>query len=119
MSVSRLFSPALRSGLVLTVGAVLIVAPVPLGMSQAAAATGLAVGVLAIALGLAGSADSGRGTLPVSAQASYDAGLGAGLLFAAVAFGLAGELASAAFFGGLGMATLAITGSTRYSLHAT
>ena len=116
MSVSRTFSPALRSGLVLAAGALLIVSPLALGMSPAAAATGLAVGVLAIALGLAGTADTGRGTLPLSSQATYDAGLGAGLLVAALCFGLAGELAAMGLFLALGAALLAVTGTTRYSL---
>jgi hypothetical protein len=118
MSVSRTFTPALRSGLVLASGAVLIVAPLALGLSNAAAATGLAVGVIAVALGLAGTADTGRGTLPASAQSSYDAGLGIGLLLAGVAFGLAGQPASLAFFAAVGVATLAITATTRYTLQA-
>jgi hypothetical protein len=118
MSVSRTFPPALRSGLVLATGAVLIAAPLALGLSNAAAATGLAVGVIAVALGLAGTADTGRGTLPVSAQSSYDTGLGIGLLLAAFAFGLAGQPASLAFFAAVGVATLAITATTRYSLQA-
>lgn len=118
MSVSRTFSPALRSGLVLATGAVLIVAPLALGLSNAAAATGLAVGVIVVALGLAGTADTGRGTLPVSAQSSYDAGLGIGLLLAAFAFALAGQPASVVLFAAAGVAMLAITATTRYSLQA-
>lgn len=119
MSASRNVSPALRSGLVLAAGAVLIVAPLALGLSPGAAATGLAVGVLAIALALAGTADSGRGTLPVSTQAAYDAGLGVGLLLAALAFGLAGQLGSLILFGAVGLVILAITSTTRNSVRAT
>jgi hypothetical protein len=118
MSLSRTFPPALRSGLVLATGAVLIVAPLALGLSNAAAATGLAVGVIAVALGLAGTADTGRGTMPLSAQSSYDAGLGIGLLLAGLAFGLAGQPASLAFFAAMGAAVLAITATTRYALQA-
>ena len=116
MSLSRTFSPALRSGLVVAAGAVLIIAPLALGLSNAAAATGLAAGVIAVALGLAGTADTGRGTLPMSAQSSYDVGLGIGLVLAGAAFGLAGQPASLAFFAAVGVATLAITATTRYSL---
>jgi energy-converting hydrogenase Eha subunit G len=119
MSVSRLLSPALRSGLVLAAGVVLIVAPLSLGLSHAAAATGLAVGVLAVALGLAGTAEAGRGTLPVSAQAAYDTGLAVGLLLAAVTFGIAGDLAALTFFGAVGVATLAIKATTSYALRTT
>jgi hypothetical protein len=50
MSLSRAFTPALRSGLVVAAGAVLIVAPPVIGLSSAAAATGLAVGVIAVAI---------------------------------------------------------------------
>lgn len=115
MSVSRTFSPALRSGLVLAAGALLIVSPLALGMSPAAAATGLAVGVLAIALGLAGTADAGRGTLPLSTQAAYDTGLGVGLLLAALAFGLGGELGAMGLFLALGAGVLVLTSTTRNS----
>jgi hypothetical protein len=119
MSASRKVSPALRSGLVLAAGAVLIVAPLALGLSPAAAATGLAVGVLAIALALAGTADSGRGTLPVSTQAAYHAGLGVGLLLAALAFGIAGQLGSLVLFGAVGLVILAITSTTRNTVRPT
>jgi hypothetical protein len=119
MSDSRDFSPALRSGLVLAGGALLIIAPLALGLSPAAAATGLAVGVLAIALALAATADSGRGTLLVSTQAAYDAGLGVGLLLAALAFGIAGQLGSLILFGVVGLVILAIAGTTRYSVRTT
>ena len=118
MSLSRAFTPALRSGLVVAAGAVLIVAPPVIGLSSAAAATGLAVGVIAVALGLAGTADTGRGTLPMSAQSAYDVGLGIGLVLAGSAFGLAGQPASLVFFAAVGVATLAITARTRYSLLA-
>jgi hypothetical protein len=119
MSLSRTFTPALRSGLVLTAGALLIVTPLAVGLSHAAAATGLATGVLAIALGLAGTADAGRGTLPLSSQAAYDAGLGVGLFLAGVLFGLGGELGAMALFAAMGLALLAITSSTVYSLRTT
>jgi hypothetical protein len=119
MSVSRLISPALRSGLVVAIGTVLMVAPLVLGLSDSAAATGLVVGVLTMALGLAGTANAGRGTLPVSTQGAYDTGLALGLLLAAAVFGFAGQLDSVAFFGAAGLATLAISATTSYSLRAT
>jgi hypothetical protein len=102
----------------LSAGTLMIVAPLAVGLSHAAAAAGLAVSVLAIALGLAGTADAGRGTLPPSTQHAYDTGLGAGLLMAALAFGVVGELPALTFFGGAGVALLAITSTTRYSLGA-
>jgi hypothetical protein len=119
MFLSRNFSPALRSGLVLGAGAVMIIAPLAFGLSPAAAATGLAVGVLTIALALAGTADSGRGTLPISTQAAYDAGLGVGLLLGALAFGIAGQLGPLVLFGAVGLVILAITSTTRNSVRPT
>ena len=118
MSVSRTFSPALRAGLVVAVGALLEVLPLATGMSHAAAATGLAVGVLAIALGLAGTADAGRGTLPLSSQHAYDTGLGVGLLLAGFVFALGGEWAATVAFAALGAVLLVVTSTTRYSLRA-
>ena len=119
MSLSRTFTPALRSGLVLGPGALLIVAPLALGLSSAAAATGLAVGVLAIALALAGTVDSGRGTLPLSTLAAYDAGLGVALLLAAVAFGVSGQPGALVVFGAVGLLILTITSTARHSMRAT
>jgi hypothetical protein len=101
---------------VVAVGALLIALPLATGMSHAAAATGLAVGVLAIALGLAGTADTGRGTLPLSSQHAYDAGLGVGLLLAGFVFAVGGEWAPTALFTILGAVLLVVTSTTRYSL---
>jgi hypothetical protein len=96
-------------------GAVLIVAPLALGLSVSAVATGVAVGVLAVALGLSGTAPDGRGTLPLSAQAVYDRGLAVGLLLAGVVFGVSGQPAALAFFGAAGLAALLIATATRYT----
>ena len=48
------------------------------------------IGALAVALALAGTETTGRGTIPLAAQAVYDRGLGVGLVLAAAAFGAAG-----------------------------
>ena len=80
MTIARLISPALRSGLLMAAGTALIGVPFALGLGAAAIVTGVAIGVIIVALALAGTAPSGRGTLPVSAQAVYDRGIGFGLL---------------------------------------
>ncbi|HEX2233191.1 MAG TPA: hypothetical protein VHG69_07490 [Thermoleophilaceae bacterium] len=116
MTLFRLLSPALRSGLLIAIGGLLILTPVVVGLSTAAAAFGLVVGALTIALGLAGTADDGRGTLPILAQAVYDLGLAAGLLMAGVAFGLTGQPWAFALFATAGLATGLIATNTRYSL---
>jgi hypothetical protein len=118
MTIFRLVSPALRSGLVIAIGATLILTPIVVGLSTAAASFGLVVGTLTIALGLAGTDESGRGTLPISTQAAYDLGLAAGLLMAGIAFGFAGQSGALALFAATGLLTGLIATNTRYSLAA-
>jgi hypothetical protein len=116
MNRSMLISPALRSGLMIVAGSALIVGPAALSLSAAAIVTGIAVGILTMALGLAGTDSQGRGTLPVSVQAVYDRLLSLGLLSAGVIFGLAGDRQALALFGALGLATLLVALSTRYTV---
>ena len=91
MTLFRLFTPALRSGLLIAIGSILILTPLVGGLSAAAAGFGLVVGVLTIALGLAGTDETGRGTIPILAQAGYDLGLAVGLMTAGIAFGITGQ----------------------------
>jgi hypothetical protein len=116
MAFSRLFSPAVRSGLMIAAGSALIVLPVALVLSASAIVTGIAVGILTMALGLAGTDSQGRGTLSVGAQAVYDRGLALGLVAAGVIFGLYGEGAALALFAGLGLAILTVATATRYTV---
>jgi hypothetical protein len=115
MTLARLISPALRSGLLMAAGTALIGLPLALGLDAAAIVTGLAIGVMIVALALAGTAPSGRGTLPVSAQAVYDRGIGIGLLAVGVIFGLAGETGAGILFATAGLGALIVTSITRYS----
>ena len=115
----RLISPALRGGLLVAAGTALIAAPLFLQLSGAAIITGMVVGVLLVALGLAGSDGSGRGTLPLAAQAAYDRGLALGLLAAALVFGLAGQTDALAVFAVAGAGALLVTSITRYSAKPT
>jgi positive regulator of sigma E activity len=64
---------------------------------------------------VAGTDSSGRGTLPVSAQAVYDRGIAVGLLLTALLFGAASETEAALVFGIAGAAALIVTSITRYS----
>ena len=115
MTVFRLISPALRGGLLVTAGTALIVTPLFLQLSAAAIVTGLIVGALVVALGLAGSDSSGRGTLPLAAQAVYDRGVALGLIAAALVFGAAGQMDALAVFAGAGAGALLVTSITSYS----
>jgi hypothetical protein len=105
----------MRSGVLTLAGSALIVSPLAFGLGPAALLTGVVVGVLAVALGLAGTDSSGRGVLPLSAQAGYDRGLAVGLIAAGVAFGLAGESGAFALFAAAGVLALVVTSVTRYS----
>ena len=96
-------------------GTALIGVPFALGLDAAAIVTGLTIGVMVVALALAGTATDGRGTLPVSAQAVFDRGVAVGLLVVAVVFGIAGDLAAALLFATAGLSALVVTSITRYS----
>jgi hypothetical protein len=96
-------------------GTALIGVPFALGLGAAAIVTGLVIGVIIVALALAGTAPSGRGTIPVSAQAVYDRGIGFGLLLVALLFGLAGDAGAAILFATAGVGALIVTSITRYS----
>ena len=96
-------------------GTALIGVPFVLGLEAAAIVTGVVIGVLLVALALAGTAPSGRGTLPISAQATYDRGIALGLLIVALVFGIAGQPGAAVLFAVAGLGALIVTSITRYS----
>jgi hypothetical protein len=118
MTIARIISPALRSGLLMVAGTALIGVPFAVGLGAAAIVTGVMVGVLVVALALAGTDTGGRGTLPVSTQAVFDRGIAFGLLVVAVMFGLAGDLGAALLFAAAGASALIVTSITRYSASA-
>jgi hypothetical protein len=115
MTMLRLIPLALRSGLLMLAGTGLIVAPFALGLGSAALVTAVAVGGIMVALAVAGTDTSGRGTLPVSAQAVYDRGIALGLVLTAILFGAANETDAALVFGTAGALALIVTSITRYS----
>jgi hypothetical protein len=96
-------------------GTALIAGPFLLGLDAAPLVTGVIIGALAIALGLAGTEPGSRGSLPMSTQAVYDRGLALGLIASAGIFALYGELAAMGLFAGAGLAALLMTTVTRYS----
>jgi hypothetical protein len=115
MTFVRLIPLALRSGLLMLAGAGLIAAPFVLALDAAALVTAVGIGGTMVALAVAGTDSSGRGTLPVSAQAVYDRGIAAGLMLTALIFGAADETEAALMFGIAGAAALIVTSITRYS----
>ena len=86
-----------------------------LSLSVAAQVAGLAIAILVVGLGLAGTASSGRGTVPVRQQAGYDLALAFGLAVAAVLFALAGDGPAVALFGAFAGLTMLLNLFTRYT----
>ena len=115
MSRSHVIAHGLRSGLLVAAGSALIAVPLLLGLGPAPIVTGVLVGSIAIALGVAGTEPGSRGSLPLSTQAAYDRGLALGLILSAALFLLYGELAAMALFASAGLAALIMTSVTRYS----
>jgi hypothetical protein len=118
MGSSHVISHSLRPALLVVAGSALIAAPFLMGLDAAPLVTGVLVGTLAIALGLAGTEPGSRGSLPLSAQAVYDRGLALGLLISAAIFGVAGEPEAMVLFASAGFAALFMTAVTRYSARA-
>jgi hypothetical protein len=115
MTLFRFVQPSVRNGLIVAIGSVLIAAPIVIGMSFSAAFFGLVVGVLTVALGLAGADEVGRSAISVSTRATYDLGLAIGLLIAALVFGISGQPAALALFGVAGLAAGVVATNTRYT----
>jgi hypothetical protein len=115
MNVSSAIHHALRAGLLVAAGSALIGVPFLLGLNAAPLVSGVIVGALTIALGLAGTEPGARGSLPMSSQAVYDRGLALGLVVSAGLFGLFGEFEALALFAVAGLTALITTSVTRYS----
>jgi len=115
VSQTRLISAEMRSALLIALGVAIPATAALLSLSDAAQVAGLAIAGLVVGLGLAGTASSGRGTVPVSQQAGYDLGLALGLGGAAVLFALVGDAPAVALFAGFGVLTLLINLFTRYT----
>ncbi len=115
MTRSSVTHHALRAALLVVAGSALIGVPFVLGLDAAPLVSGVIVGSLTIALGLAGTEPGARGSLPLSTQAVYDRGLALGLILSAVLFALFGDLAAAALVALAGLAAVITTSVTRYS----
>jgi hypothetical protein len=115
MTGSHVIHHALRGALLVVAGSALIGVPFLLGLDAAPLVTGVIVGAIAIALGIAGTEPGSRGSLPLSTQAVYDRGLAIGLIVSAGLFAVVGQWEAMALFAGAGLAALIMTAVTRYS----
>ena len=105
----------LHAALELVTATALIGVPFAIGLSIDATITAAAVGVVLFGLAVSATDSEGRGTLPISAHATYDAAVALVLIGAAIVFGFAGELPAVVFLLGAGIAQLTLNGFTRYS----
>lgn len=115
----RLVSFPVHTALESAVGFAIMALPLVLGLGAAAAVTALILGAAIVGLAFAGTGVEGRGTLPLSAHAAYDRGLGLGLILAGLILGLAGNTGAVGFFALSGLVLLALSGVTRYSVART
>jgi hypothetical protein len=115
MASTSVMAHALRAALLIVAGSALIFGPVVMGLGTAPLVSGVIVGALTVALGVAGTEPGTRGSLPLSTQAVYDRGLTLGLLLSAAIFAVAGLYEAMALFAGAGFAALIMTSVTRYS----
>jgi hypothetical protein len=108
-------SYALHAAIELVTAVALLVVPFAIGMSTNAAITAAVLGAALFGLAISATGDDGRGTLPVSAHAAYDAAVALVLVGSAVIFGLSGEPTALAFLLAAGTAQLTLNTLTRYS----
>lgn len=105
----------LHAALELITATGLIAVPFVIGLSIDATITAGTVGIVLFGLAVSATGAEGRGTLPISAHATYDAAVALVLVGSAVVFGLAGEVPALAFLLAAGIAQLTLNGFTRYS----
>jgi hypothetical protein len=105
----------LHAALELITATALIAVPFAIGLSLDATITAVAVGIILFGLAVSATDSEGRGTLPISAHATYDAAVAFVLVGAAIVFGIAGEVPALAFLLAAGIAQLTLNGLTRYS----
>ena len=106
---------ALHAALELVTAVALIAVPFAIGLSVNATITAAVIGIMLVGLAVSATGSEGRGTLPISAHATYDSALALVLVGAAIVFGVAGEAPALVFLLAAGIAQLALNGFTRYS----
>ena len=105
----------LHAALEFVTASALIGVPFAVGLSIDATITAVVIGTVLFGLAASATGDEGRGTLPISAHAAYDAAVAFVLLAAAIAFGFAGETAALVLLLAAGTAQLVLNSFTRYS----
>ena len=104
----------LHAALELVTAVALIAVPFAIGLSFDATLTAGIIGVVLFGLAVSATGD-GRGSLPISAHAAYDAAVAFVLIGAAAVFGIAGQETALAFLLAAGIAQLLLNSLTHYS----
>jgi len=108
-------SISVHAALELITASALIGAPFVLGLSLDATITAVVIGTVLFGLAISATATEGRGTLPLSAHAAYDASIALVLVGAAIYFGVSGQATALGFLLAAGTAQLVLNAVTRYS----
>ena len=106
---------ALHAALELITAVALLAVPFAIGLSLDATITAGVIGIVLFGLAVSATDSDGRGTLPISAHATYDAAVALVLVGAAVVFGVAGEIPALVLLLSAGIAQLTLNGLTRYA----
>ena len=105
----------LHAALELITASALIALPFALGLSLDATITAAVIGAALFGLAVSATDHEGRGTLPISAHAAYDAAIAFVLIVAALIFGATGEVSALIFLLVAGTVQLLLNSVTRYS----
>jgi hypothetical protein len=117
MATSRSIPLAAHAAIETVAAPAIMAAPLLLGFGQAAVVVGFVIGALLLAVAV--QATGPRRTIPLSAHAGFDYMLAAVSGIAGLAIGIGtGEWAQAIFLVGVGVAQVALTASTRFSVPA-
>jgi hypothetical protein len=117
MAVSRAIPLSAHAAIEMIAAPAIIASPLLLGFGPAATVVSFAIG--ALLLGLAVQTAGPRRTIPLSAHPGFDYVLAAVAGISGLAIGIAtGEWAQGIFLVGVGVALVALTASTRFSVPA-
>jgi hypothetical protein len=117
MAASRAIPLSAHAAIEMVAAPAIMAAPLLLGFGAAATVVVFAIGALLLGLAIQ-AAGPGR-TIPLSAHAGFDYVLAALAGISGLAIGIAtGEWAQGVFLAGIGVALVALTASTRFSVPA-
>jgi hypothetical protein len=114
MTLARLLPFHIHGALEAALAMLIMAAPFLLGFEVPAAVASVAIGALILAVALASHAGE-RSALPISTHAAFDVSFALALAISALAAGLGGDAAAAAFLAPGAFALILLASLTRYS----